>query len=156
MAKNTSKSVNDVALENYDVLVEAVSSTISDDLLLRRLMSLNVINSDNKQLIRNEKTNNLQAECLLEKFILNRVQSGEDEVLFTLLTVLGETGKCNGVVTKICNELGWALPPLGQYCVHVCVCVHVYVCVCMCVCVCVCVHCLFVCACVYVCMYVCT
>ena len=155
MAKNTSKSVHDVALENYDVLVEAVSSTISDDLLLRRLMSLNVITSDNKQLIRNEKTDNLRAECLLERFILNRVQSGEDKVLFTLLTVLGETGKCNGVVTKICNELGWALPPLGQYCVlcvymcvRVCVCMCVYMCVRMCICVlCVCVH-------VRVCMFV--
>ena len=128
MAKKTSKSVNDVAVENYDELVEAVANTISDDLLLRKLMSLNVITSDNKQLIRNEKTNILRAECLLEKFILNRVHNGEGEVLFTLLDVLGEIGKCNDVVTKICTELDRPLPPLGQYCVCVCVCAHEYIC----------------------------
>ena len=123
-----SKSVNDVAVGNYDVLIEAVASIISDhdDLLLRRLISLNVITSDNKQLIRNEKTNILQAECLLDKFILNRVHSGEDEVLFTLLDVLGETGKCNDVVTKICTELDRPLPQLGQYCVC-CMCVYIWV-----------------------------
>ena len=131
MAKKTSKSVNDVAVENYDELVEAVANTISDDLLLRKLMSLNVITSDNKQLIRNEKTNILRAECLLEKFILNRVLNGEGEVLFTLLDVLGETGKCNDVVTKICTELDrpLPLPPLGQYCVCVLtsICMFIYV-----------------------------
>ena len=137
MAENTSKSVSDVAVENYGELVEAVAGTIGDDLLLARLISSKVITSDNKQFIRNEKSYILQAECLLDKFILNRVQSGEGEVLFTLLEVLGATGKCNSVVSKIYTELHRPLPPLGQYglclCVYVCVRVCVYVCVHTCV-----------------------
>ena len=132
MAENTSKSVNDVAVECYEELTQSVASVISDDVLLRKLMSIKVITSDNKQLIRNQQSNILQAECLLDKFILNRVESGEDEVLFTLLKVLSETGKCNSVVRKIYTELGRPLPPLGQYdCVCVCVCVCLSVCVCV-------------------------
>ena len=115
MADQLTKSVREVAVENYDGLTEAVASKISDDsdVLLRRLMALSIINKDNKQFIMNEKSDVLRAECLLDRFILNRVESGEDEVLFTLLGVLRETGECN-VVSKIYTELGRPLPPQGQ------------------------------------------
>ena len=115
MAEQPTKTVSEVAVENYDKLTEAVASKISSgsDELLRRLIALKVITNDNKQLIRNEKSDMLQAECLLDKYILNRVESGENEVLFTLLGALRETGELD-VVSKICDELRRPLPPLGQ------------------------------------------
>ena len=105
------KQVSEVAVDNYDVLVQAVAVTINE--VLRKLVSVKVITIDNKQLIKNEKSNLLQAECLLDKFILNRIEIGEDEVFFKLLQALIETGKCRSTVSKIYSDLGQPLPSLG-------------------------------------------
>lgn len=110
MAENTAKSVNDVALDNYDELVQAVANVIND--IVRKLISHGIISIDNKQLISNQGTDILKAECLLDKFIFNRVGSGEDGVFFTFLKILTETRKCNSVVKKIYNDLGKPIPNL--------------------------------------------
>ena len=110
MADNTAKSVNDVALDHYDELVQAVANVIND--ILRKLISHGIISLDNKQLISNQGTDILKAECLLDKFIFNRVGSGEDDVFFTFLKILTETRRCNSVVKKIYNDLGKPIPDL--------------------------------------------
>ena len=110
MAENTAKSVNDVALDNYGELVQAVASVIND--IPRKLVSHNIISLDNKQLINNQDSDVLKAECLLDKFIFNRVSSGEDNIFFTFLEILTETRKCNSVVKKIYSDLGKPIPDL--------------------------------------------
>ena len=110
MTENTVKSVNDIALDNYDELVQSVASVIND--ILRKLISHNIISLDNKQLVNNQETDVLKAECLLDKFIFNRVSSGEDNVFFTFLEILAETRKCNSVVKKIYSDLGRPIPDL--------------------------------------------
>ena len=112
MVENASKSVSDVAVSNYDQLIEAMAATIGS--ILNKLVTLEVINHSDKQLISSEKSDKLQAEKLLDKFILNRIESGESEVFFTLLKVLNETGRCNNVVSKIYADLGKPPPPLSE------------------------------------------
>lgn len=112
MANNTSKSVHDVAITYYEQLMGAIAGTI--DTVLAKLVSLQVVNRNDVQMIKNESTDQLQAECLLERCILNRVEAGDDQVLHKLLQVLMETRKCNDVVTKICNELDIPPPSLSQ------------------------------------------
>ena len=112
MAEDSSKGISDVTVANYDKLTAAVAANINS--VLNKLVTLQVINANDKQLIKKQDNNQLQAECLLDKFILGRIGSGEGEVFFTLLKVLSDTGKCSDVVNKIYAELGISPPPVGQ------------------------------------------
>ena len=98
----------EVALSYYDQLV----SVIPIDEVMVKLIPKRIINLDDKQLIKAEKSQKTQVEYLLDKYIMKRVQSGEEDVLYILLEAMRESGKCDSLVKKIYKDLGKS-PPAG-------------------------------------------
>ena len=149
MAEQENK-VYAIALNYYEQLLPVIQ--VND--VLVRLLPKRVINLDDKQLIKSEKTDRRQAELLLDNYILKRTQSGEEDVFYALLEVMYESGKCDSLVKKIYKDLGKSPPATGKLAKPV---VWVRACVCVCVCACVCVF-LYICMpayayCVHACMY---
>ena len=97
-----------VALSYYDQLI----SVIPVDEVVVKLIPKRIINLDDKQLIKAEKSKKSQAEYLLDNYILKRVYSGEEDVLYALLEAMKESGKCDSLVMKIYKDLGKS-PPAG-------------------------------------------
>ena len=136
MAEQENK-VYAIALNYYEQLLPVIP--VND--VLVRLLPKRVINLDDKQLIKSEKTDRRQAELLLDSYILKRTQSGEEDVFYTLLEVMYESGKCDSLVKKIYKDLGKSPPATSKLAKPiVCVCVRACVCVCACMCA-VCVQC---------------
>ena len=98
----------EVALSYYDQLLPVIPV----DEVLVKLIPKRIINLDDKQLIKAEKTSKKQAEYLLDNYILKRIQTGEDRILFILLEAMRESGKCDSLVKKIYKDLGID-PPVG-------------------------------------------
>ena len=109
MAEQENK-VYAIALNYYEQLLPVIP--VND--VLVRLLPKRVINLDDKQLIKAEKTNKRQAELLLDNYILKRTQSGEEDVFYTLLEVMYESGKCDSLVKKIYKDLGKSPPATGK------------------------------------------
>ena len=127
----------EVALSYYDQLLPVIPV----DEVLVKLIPTRIINLDDKQLIKAEKTSKKQAEYLLDHYILKRIQTGEDHILFILLEAMRESGKCDSLVKKIYKDLGMDLSQCTRMCVRVCVCsVYLYS-----MCMCLCSGCVFVC-----------
>ena len=98
-----------VALSYYDQLLPVIPV----DEVVVKLIPKRVINLDDKQLIKAEKSQKKQAEYLLDNYIIKRVQTGEEDVLYTLLEAMSESGKCDSLVKKIYKDLGKSPPSAG-------------------------------------------
>ena len=98
----------EVALSYYDQLLPIIP--VHE--VLVKLIPKKIINLDDKQLIKSEKTSQQQAEYLLDNYILKRIQTGEDHILSILLEAMRESGKCDSLVKKIYKDWGRE-PPVG-------------------------------------------
>lgn len=134
MAKPES-NVYEVALNHYEQLL----LLIPVDEVARKLLSKQIIDLNDKQLINAEKSDKKRAEYLLDHYILKRVESGEHNVFYILLEAMNESGKCDSLVKKIYKDLGKSPPSTGKlfklHCILWFVCavcsVHTYARVCV-------------------------
>ena len=102
--------VYEVALTYYEQLLPVIPV---DDVVVK-LIPKRIINFDDKQLIKAEKSSRRQAEYLLDNYIMKRIQGGDEDVFYILLDAMRESGKCNNLVKKIYASLGKSLPDTGQ------------------------------------------
>ena len=107
MASEEENKVYEVAMDNYDKLVNVMPT----EEILRKLLPKRVISISDKQVIMSEKSDVLRAECLLEKYVLNRAEAGDNGPVLAVFDAMRESGKCDDLVRKIYNELGMELPP---------------------------------------------
>jgi len=99
--------VSEVALSYYEQLVAAIPV----DEVLVKFIPKKIINFDDKQLIKAEKSDKKQAEFLLDNYIMKRIQGGDESVFYTLLEAMRDSRKCDNLVKKIYTSLGKPLPP---------------------------------------------
>jgi len=107
MAAEKENKVYEVAMDNYDKLV----SVMPTEEVLRKLLTKRVITISDKQVIASEKSDVLRAECLLEKYVLNRAETGDNGPILAVFDAMRESGKCDDLLGVIYNELGMELPP---------------------------------------------
>ena len=110
MATEQENKVFEIALNYYEQLLPVIP--VNEVLI--KLLARRIINLDDKQLIKAEKTDRKQTEFLLDSYILNRTQSGEEDVFYTLLEVMYESGKCDSLVKKIYKDLGKSPPAASK------------------------------------------
>jgi len=106
MATEEEPQVFKVAMDNYEQLV----NVIPVEEVLRKLLTKRVINFSDKQIIMSEKSDVNRAECLVDKYIIPRLSTGEDVPFLDLLDAMRESGKCDKLVKKIYEELGREAP----------------------------------------------
>lgn len=110
MATEQENQVYGIALNYYEQLLPVIPV----DEVLVKLFAKRIINLEDKQLIKAEKTNKRQAECILDNHILKRTQSGEEDVFYTLLEAMYDSGKCDSLVKKIYKDLGKSPPATSK------------------------------------------